>query len=234
MTRGILIAGNEAPLTNAFAAEAAKRLDALAVALAPSRFAEVLRENSEPPPGPRAVPPAEGSALIPLAWNPAGSVSARSLVVAAENRLGRLDEAILVCTPASFRKRADELAPAEIDCLVDDQIKGWFFLVRELTLLFRSRKSGSLSLVLSEAGGLAGKDESVDLVGPSVAASFRALAQGLLAASFAEPYRVLGFSSSEAGEDGPFAAFAFKIMDEGSRRDAGKWHKYGKLGFFGR
>ena len=231
MTRGILIVGNEAPLTNAFAAEAARRVDLLATAAAPNRFAEVLRDSDD---APRAAPPAEGSALVPLHWNPAGSVSTRALVTAAENRLGRLDEAVLVCTPASFRKRADELAPAEIDILVDDQIKGWFFLVRELALLFRSRKAGSLSLVLSESGGSAGKEESVDLVGPSVAASFRALAQGLLAASFSEPYKVLAFSTAEAGEDEAFAAFAFKIMDEGNKRDAGKWHKYGKLGLFGR
>ncbi|MDR2759633.1 MAG: hypothetical protein LBB78_09665, partial [Spirochaetaceae bacterium] len=76
--------------------------------------------------------------------------------------------------------------------------------------------------------------ESVDLTGPSMAASFRALAQGLLAASIGEPYEVLAFSSSDAGEEAAFASFIFKIMEENNKRNTGKWHKFGKLGLFGR
>jgi hypothetical protein len=88
-------------------------------------------------------------------------------------------------------------------------------------------------LVLSEpAGGK--KDDPVDLAGPSVAASFRALAQGVQAASIGEPYDVLAFSSSEAGEDQAFAAFVFKILEENNKRNTGKWHKFGRLGLFGR
>ncbi len=87
--------------------------------------------------------------------------------------------------------------------------------------------------MLSEAGLGEGKEEAVDLVGASIASSFRSFAQGLLSSSFSEPYRVLAFSSAEAGEDEAFAAFVFKILDEGAKRDAGKWHKYGRGGLFG-
>jgi hypothetical protein len=125
---------------------------------------------------------------------------------------------------------AEALVPGEVENLVNDQIKGWFFLVRELALYFRSRQSGSLALVVPEilAGG--GRDAPADLFGPSAAASFRAMAQGLLAAASNEPFRIFGFSSAESEAD--FAAWFFKIIDEGNRKNSGRWQKYSKLGLF--
>jgi hypothetical protein len=222
MARGILIAGNESSLSEAIAAEASKRTEALAAAFIPRR-GEQLRGKAPP----------EGRNLrFPLSWNPGSPISARSLVLAAENRLEQVDEAILVCTPPSVYERAEELVPSEIETTVNDHIKGWFFLVRELTSLFKARNRGVLSLALSEPGG--GKDDAVDMMGPSVAASFRAFAQGLLTASFSEPYHVFAFSTSEIGEDSAFAAFIFKVIEEKNKRNTGKWHKYGRLVFFGR
>ncbi len=246
MTRGILIAGNESPAAAAIAAEARKRVQFAATAFIPNRFGgaaayDARRAEARAAAAPRADAEAAAEAAGgkpeaaggDLAWNPAGPISSRALVVAAENRLGKIDEAVLVCTPPVLRRRADELAPAEIDAIVDDLVKGWFFLVRELALSFRARKAGTLALVLSEAENGNRKEDGVDLVGASIAASFRSFAQGLLAASFAEPYRVLAFSSAEAGEDAAFAAFVFKVLDEGAKKDAGKWHKYGRGGLFG-
>ena len=69
--------------------------------------------------------------------------------------------------------------------------------------------------------------------GCAVAASFRAFAQGLLAASFKEPYRVAAFSTAEAGDDAAYAEFVFKILDDQSKRGSGKWNKFGKGGLFG-
>lgn len=227
MTRGIVIVGNESPLASAVAAEAARRVQLVGTALIANRFGPDSEKPKE------AALPVEGSAQVRFPWLPASPISSRTLVTAAKNRLQRIDEVLLVCSPAALRKRADELSPEVVDTLVDDQIKGWFFLVRELALLFRAQQSGTLALVLSEVAGGGGKDDRVDLFGPTAAAAFRALAQGLLASSFTEPYRTLGFSSAEAGEDDAFAAFIFKTLDEGAKRDAGKWHKYGKMGIFG-
>jgi hypothetical protein len=221
MTRGILIAGSESPLSAAVAAEAAKRVDRFAAALIPG----------DPSAGPDREAP---DARISLGWNPGSPISARALVLAAENHLEHIDEALLICTPPPVRKPADALVPGEIEAIVNDYIKGWFFLVKELSAAFKARKTGSLALVLQDISPGGGRDDAVDLMGPPVTASFRALAQGLLAASIGEPYQVLGFSASETGEDGDFAAFIFKILEEGGRRNAGKWHKYGKLSFFGR
>jgi hypothetical protein len=239
MTRGILIAGNESLLCAAIAAEASKRVEHFAQVLLPNRLSEQARglRSGAPyiPQGSAAVSaqgadPDSGPAAIPLAWNPGSPISARTLVLSAEHHLEHIDDAILVCAPPSLRRPAAELLPLDIEILVNDHIKGWFFLVRELAGLYRARRSGTLALVVPDIGS--GRDDQADLLGIPAAAAFRAFAQGLLAAASAEPYLTLGFSSQEAGEDENFAAYIFKLIDEANKRNSGKWHKFGRLGFF--
>ncbi|MCL2319650.1 MAG: hypothetical protein FWC45_06160 [Treponema sp.] len=251
MTRGILIAGNESSLLAAAAAEAAKRVESFGCAVISNRFP--LPEGG----GGQARAETAGGA-VPLSWNPASPISARTLIVAAENRLQRIDNAIVVCSPpAVIKPAAAALAPEEIEILVNDHIRGWFFLIRELVLYFRRISGGSLSLVVSdivpgsdrEAAGIStrggsawsintrgkntvSKSGPADLLGPSAAASFRAFAQGVLATSEDEPFQVTGFTTAEAGAEADFAAWFFKILDEGAAKNSGRWHRYAKSGLF--
>ncbi|GHT68275.1 hypothetical protein FACS1894110_15430 [Spirochaetia bacterium] len=235
MTRGILIAGNESSLSVAIAAEATKRVEHFASALIPNRLSEQIRKDAGTPSiyGKQPADPLPDGAALPLQWNPGSPIAARTLILAAENRLEHIDEAILVCTPPAIRRRAAELSPADIEIMVNDHIKGWFFLARELAQLFHAKESGTLALVLSDMGA-GGRDDPVDLLGPAAAASFRAFAQSLLSSALDEPYLTMGFSSSEIGEESAFAAFVFKLIDEGAKRNNGKWHKFGKLNLFNR
>jgi hypothetical protein len=215
------------------AREAAKRVDAVATALIPNR----LGGSSET----ELLNVGEGSSQIPLNWNPGSPISARSLILGAGNRLGRISDAILVCSPPAIRKGPAALSPNDIEVLVNDHIKGWFSLTRELALYFRensaltsrdrgaSTEGGVLALVVPDISP-GGKEDAADIAGPAVAAAFRGLAQSILSAG--EPYRALGFSSAEAGNDEEFAAYIFKVIDEGNRRDSGRWFKFGRLNFF--
>jgi hypothetical protein len=221
MTRGILITGNESALFSAAEAEAARRVEQYAAALIPNPLP--LSETA-------GLPGAAGG-KIPLQWNPSSPISARTLTLAAENRLGRINDAILICVPPAVYRPAEALVPGEIETLVNEQIKGWFFLVRELALFFRARGGGTLALAVPEITPGGGRDAPPDLLGPSAAASFRALAQGLLSSSVNEPFQVLCFSSAETGQEAEFAAWFFKLIDEGGKKSSGKWHKYGRLGF---
>jgi len=228
MTRGILIAGNESALTSAIEVEAARRVERYALALLPDRLsgdnAKIGLQNQF----------STGTAgkRIPLDWNPGSPISARALALAAENRLEQVNEAILVCDPPSVRCAAADLSLANVEILVNDYIKGWFFLVKELATLFRAHGGGVVALVYPETVGTGDKDNASDLLGSTALAAFRSLARGLLAAALGEPYLTLGFSGVEAGDDAGFAAFVFKQLDEGNRRSNGKIHKYGKIGFF--
>jgi hypothetical protein len=230
MTRGILIVGNESLLCAAVAAQAAKRVEHFVQVLLPNRI-------SDQKGGPKTLYSSSygsGSgapdSAIPLTWNPASPISARTMVLSAERQLEHIDEAILVCTPPSLRRSAAEILPLDIEILVNDHIKGWFFLIRELAGVFRARRAGTLAMVVPDLGS--GRDDQADLLGVPAAAAFRALAQGILASSSVEPYLTMGFSSQEAGENENFAAYIFKFIDDAGRRGSGKWHKYGRLNIF--
>jgi NAD(P)-dependent dehydrogenase (short-subunit alcohol dehydrogenase family) len=188
-----------------------------------------LKTETSRPAGEPAEPE---DSVVSLQWNPGSPIAARTLILSAENRLEHIDNAILVCTPPAFRKPAAELPPADIDIMINDHVKGWFFLVRELAAVFRARKSGALALVLSDLNPGGVNEDAPDLLGPPAAAAFRAFTQSLLSYAGNEPYLTMGFSSTEIGEEGEFAAFIFKLIDEGNRRNNGKWHKHGRLGFF--
>jgi len=221
MIRGILIAGNESVLLSAIEAEAAKRTESYVLASIPNRFTE-----GEPRPY------ADSTARILLDWNPGSPISARTLVLAAENRMERISEAILVCSPPQVRRDAANLSFADVEMLVNDHVKGWFFLVKELATVFKAKGEGTLSLVYPEVNEAAGEDEAPDILGHSALAVFRSLTRSLLSAAFSEPFLTLGFTGSESGDDAGFAAFIFKQLEEKTRRGNGKLHKYGKLGFF--
>jgi hypothetical protein len=231
MTRGILIAGNGSSLCTAIEAEIARRVNHFALALIPNRLSGSTTSAAGASP---EQPPFGQDARIPLVWNPGSPVSARTLVIAAENRLEHINEAVLICAPPSVRRAAAELAPGDIEIMVNDHIKGWFYLVKELATVFRARRAGSLALVFPETGPGGGKDDAADLLGPAALASFRAFTQSLLASALNEPYQTMAFSSSEAGAEAAFAAFIVKQLDEGNKRNNGKWHKFSRLNLFGR
>jgi len=226
MTRGIVIAGNESALFSAIETEAARRVEQYALALIPDRLSGEAEK--------RAVQPRQegGGAAIPLEWNPGSPISARALVLAAENRLAHIDEAILVCDPPSARCAAADLSLADVEVLVNDHVKGWFFLVKELAAVFRSQGKGTLVLVYPETGGTGGKDDAADFLGAAALAVFRSLTRSILDTVFNESYLAMGFSGTDTGDEAGFAAYIFKQLEEGSRRSNGKLYKYGKLGFF--
>jgi hypothetical protein len=224
MTRGILIAGNESALSDALTNEAAKRVNTVSTAFIQNRFVETQKAPASFP---------EGTTILPLSWNPGSPISARSLLLSAENSLEHVDDAVLVCDPPAIRKKPSDFTPSEIDNLVNNHIKGWFFLIREIILTFRAREKGNLCLVASSISS-SGKDDIQDIAGPVIAASFKAYAESILASAKGESFRTLGFSSSEPGNESEFAAYIFKTIDEEKRNDSGKLYKFGKLSFFGR
>ena len=67
-------------------------MDRYALALMPSRAAASEAEDEAPFAKPFP-------ARVLLDWNPPSAISARALILAAENHIGRVDEAILVCDP---------------------------------------------------------------------------------------------------------------------------------------
>jgi len=224
MTRGIFLVGNESALCRAVEAETINRVDQYAIALIPNRLSAGNLVGT----GKSAA--SENDKRLALDWNPSSPISARTLVLGAENRLECIDEAILVCSPPSIRSSAAEIPLSDIEIMINDHIKGWFYLVRELAGIFTSRQKGTLVLVYSDIGS--GKDDAADVLGPAALASFRALTQGLLSSAHNEKYNTVAFSASDAGNEAAFAAFLYKTIDELTARSNGKLHKFGKFKLF--
>jgi len=220
MTRGIFIAGNESALSRAIEAETINRVEQFAAALIPNRLSDVSKSTEQDMPQ-----------RLVCDWNPSSPISARTAVIAAENRLERIDEAILICSPPSIRSNPSKLPLSAVEIMINDHIKGWFFLVKEITSIFYEKKRGTLVLIYPDIPGSL-KDEAADVLGPAALASFRALTQGLLSAAHNDPYITLGFTASDAGNEASFAAFVYKTLDEITNRSNGKMHKFGKFKFF--
>jgi len=221
MTRGIFIAGNDSTLSRAVEAAILNKVDQYAAALIPNRLTEV-QKTAEP----------DNIKRISLDWNPASPLSARALVLAAENHLEHIDEVILICSPPSIRCNPEDLPPASVEIMLNDNIKGWFFLIKEITAVFKERGRGTLALVYPDNNPDHKKNEAADVLGPAALASFRALTQGLLASAYNEPYITVGFSASDSGNDTAFASFINKNIDELTLRSKGKLFKFGKFNFF--
>jgi hypothetical protein len=221
MTRGIFIAGNESAISRAIEAETGNRVEQFAAAFIPNRFSGAAKSSTQ-----------ETPQRLSLDWNPSSPISARTLVLAAENRLEHIDEAILICSPPSIRSRACDLSFSDVEIMLNDHIKGWFFLVKEMTAVFNNRKRGTLALVYPDIAPSSLKDEAPDLLGPPALASFRALTNSLLSTVHNEVYVTMGFSTTDAGNETAFASFIFKNLDDTGKRSNGKLHKFGKFSLF--
>jgi len=221
MTRGIFIAGNESALSRAIEAAVQNRVERYTAALIPNRLSDIPK-NIEP----------DNDKREPLEWNPSSPISARALVLAAENRLEHIDEAFLICSPPSIRSRPSSLPFSAVEIMLNDHIKGWFFLIKEITAIFKDRGRGTLALIYPDINTGSQKDEAADILGPSALASFRALTGGLLASAYNEPYVTAGFSTSDTGNESAFASFIFKNIDEITPKAKGKLYKFGKFSFF--
>jgi len=221
MTRGIFIAGNESAISRAIEAEACNRVEQFAAAFIPNRLSGAVKNSAQ-----------EVPKRLPLEWNPSSPISARTLVLAAENRLEHIDEAILICSPPSVRSKASDLSFSDVEIMLNDHIKGWFFLVKELASVFNNRRRGTLVLVYPDIPPVQSRDEASDLLGQPALASFRAMTQGLLSSAHNEAYITMAFSASDAGNEAAFASFLYKTLDETSKRSNGKLHKFGKFNLF--
>ncbi|MCL2211721.1 MAG: hypothetical protein FWB95_07355 [Treponema sp.] len=228
MTRGIFLAGNESALSRAIEAETVKRVEQYAAAFIPNRLSA---GNFVGGSGSSKNSPAENEKRLSLDWNPSSPISARTVVIAAENRLEHIDEAVLICSPPSIHSNAADIPFSDVEIMLNDHIKGWFFLVKELAAIFRNRGRGTLALVYQDIAS-SGKDDAADVLGPSALASFRALTNGLLAAAHNDKYLTAGFTAADAGNDAAFAAFMYKSIDELTNRNNGKLFKFGKFNFF--
>ncbi|MDR1316614.1 MAG: SDR family NAD(P)-dependent oxidoreductase [Spirochaetales bacterium] len=165
--------------------------------------------------------------LYYIAWNPRSPLSARTLVTEAWNDLEAVDEVIVSFFADTGKKEFHDMAFADMEKVVDDSIKSYFFLVKEIFIALRGQKKGVLSFAYHDGG--------VEVLPPlqaAAAAAFRAFASSLFAQYQNEPFTLYGYYSSLA-ETRAFARFLSRLADTRTEKTARRWVRFsGKSGLF--
>lgn len=85
-----------------------------------------------------------------ITWNRRSALSARSVVLHAQNLYGRLDEAVIVFAPVRESVPFHESSIVSIENRTDAEVKGYLFMIREIVSLFQKQRSGRLVLAVQE------------------------------------------------------------------------------------
>jgi NAD(P)-dependent dehydrogenase (short-subunit alcohol dehydrogenase family) len=203
----ILIAGAGVGLVSALANEAVTRGAKTALSIIPSQNRDKRIVDG----------------LEFLDWNPGSPISALNLVLAAENKIGALTGGIIVCAAPDNADAAD-FSPAGIDFIINNHVKSYMFLARELARHFRAARNGALTLALLE-------EPSSSLLSGPVFSAFKSFSSNLLTNLNSEYFRTAAFVCEEKKPPpvNEFAAYIFKTLSENKKLDDGKWFKFTKL-----
>jgi hypothetical protein len=85
-----------------------------------------------------------------VSWNRRSALSARSVILHAQNLHERLEEAIIVFSPVRESVPFHESSIVSIENRTDAEVKGYLFMIREIVSLFQKQRSGRLLLAVRE------------------------------------------------------------------------------------
>ena len=178
--------------------------------------------------GPLELPQLEGVSVV--SWNRRSALSARSVVLHAQNTHGRLEEAVIVFSPVRDTVPFHESSIVNIENRVDAEMKGYLFLIRELASVFQKQRSGTLLLAVHDyESEVRSPAEAMALGG------FMAAAESLQRFYEREPLEVK-LCYSQADDTEAYASFILGALDSPPpRRVRNEWLRFAvRGGFFAR
>ena len=174
--------------------------------------------------------PVEADGVVTASWNRRSALSARSVVLHAQNTFGRLEEAVIVFSPVRESVPFHESSIVSLENRTDAEVKGYLFMIRELVALFQKQRSGRLVLaVLDPEAEVRSPLEAMSL------GSFTAAAEALASTYRNEPMEVK-LCYSRADDPAGYAGFILdSLKAPRPRRPRADWLRYGgRGGIFGR
>ena len=167
------------------------------------------------------LPGPETPAASTVTWNRRSPLSARSVILHAQNLYKRLDQAIIAYSPTRETVPFHESSIVSIEDRVDAEVKGYQFLLREIIGLFQKQGQGRLILAVLDNGG--------ELRSPLAAAalgSFMAAAEAMRRYYQNERFGIqLLYSQSEDAQ--AYARFILQTMIAAiPRRQRGSWIRF--------
>lgn len=212
MERTLLITGRQSPLTDDLVQEALARSFTVLATFDPA--------GEEP-----QVPDGLGDDLTYLEWNRRSPISARSVVLAAENKAERLEELFLVYAPEAVDTPFHETQASAIEEATDRSVKGYLFLLRELLGRSLRNGGGGVNVVVQDRGS-----EVVPPLEAAVSGAFLSAVRSIMTFYAEEPIRIRGFHSTGVKEGREFARYILDTIRDRPEKSTGRWNKYGGRG----
>lgn len=190
MNNTVLIAGGFSPI-NTYLAEAAERTDN-----------KVLTADSSH---------SKNSAFT---WNPASPISARSLILQAENTFETIGTVILPFDADSYEDYYSKLSVETISKGVDNMFLGYFYIVSELIARFEKYGQGNLVFFYND-----NSEKEKGILASSAAASFCALAKKTASLYAGKPMGVI-LVKNESNEFQEAADWLFQYLVQAGAQKA--------------
>jgi NAD(P)-dependent dehydrogenase (short-subunit alcohol dehydrogenase family) len=211
MERTLLITGRQSPLVD----------DLLQEAL--SRHFSVMA-TYDPKAGEPELPDGFGDDLIYVEWNRRSPISARSVLLQAENVAGDLEEIFVVYSSEGVSVPFHETQASKIEEVVDGAVKGYLFLLREALSHALRRGGTGVNIVIQDTGG-----ELLPPLEAAVSGSFLTAARALMTFYPEEAVQIRGFQSTSV-ESREFAKQILDTIRDKGEKAAGRWTKFGGRG----
>lgn len=211
MERTLLITGRQSPLIDDLLQEALSR-----------RFSVLA--TYDPKAGEPEVPDGFGDDLVYVEWNRRSPISARSVLLQAENVAGTLEEVFIVYSPESVTVPFHETQASRIEEVVDGAVKGYLFLLREALSHALRRGGTGVNIVIQESGS-----ELLPPLEAAASGSFLAAARALMTFYEEEAVPIRGFQSAST-ESRDFAKHILDTIREKGEKSAGRWTRFGGRG----
>ncbi len=156
-----------------------------------------------------------------VSWNRRSALSARSVVLHAQNLYGRLDEAVIVFSPVRESVPFHESSIVSIENRTDAEVKGYLFMMREILALFQKQRSGTLLLAVLEPEG--------ELQSPLEAISYGGFVSGAEAMQryYANEALEVRLCSSRSNDAAGYAGHIVEVLEAPrARRARLVWRRY--------
>lgn len=170
------------------------------------------------------VPDTIGDALTYVDWSRRSLLSARSMLLTVDRESSGFRRAVVVCAPEGVHSPLHETQSALIEERIDLSLKGYLFVIKELSAYFLRNGGGELSILWYDGGA-----EILAPLDAAIVGAIRELARSLFAFYEGEPLRIRGFEASDA----ELRAVARWVLDSSfdkSDKNVGRWMKYGRSG----
>jgi len=168
---------------------------------------------------------AAAETAVTVTWNRRSALSARSVVLHAQNLYGRLDEAVIVFSPVRESVPFHESSIVSIENRTDAEVKGYLFMIREIVSYFQKQRSGRLVLAVQEAASEVRSPLEAMSLGSFISAA-EALQQ-----FYRNEALEIRLCHSHSDDDQVYASFILVALDAPApRRPRTEWLRYAARG----